>query len=231
MRIAGGRIDVEQRHDDHRRLEVVRDQAADEAGLRDVLAQLLEGLLRPVVGVGHDRAAGESFLGHLGIADHRHPDRLHPGPVDARREEQLVVHLAQRLEERGIENVALRGLDDHPQRVAEAAQLALVRQVVLDVRVRRRQHLLVAGIEADPGRHEAQHDRDHQADEHHRHAVVEDEPLEPVAGLQVEVLEVADDRHRFDTGRWSCHGFYLGASGATTITPNGPVAASRSAPA
>ena len=62
--------------------------------------------------------------------------RLHPGPVDARQQEDLVVDLGQRGQVLRVEDVAARVLHDHAHRVAQAAQLAAVLEVVLDVRVR-----------------------------------------------------------------------------------------------
>ena len=88
--------------------------------------QLLDALRRAVVGVGHHRAAAEAFLGDLGPAHRRRPERLHPRPVDARREDELVVDLLQHVEVARIEDVAVGVLDDDAHRVAEAAQVLLV---------------------------------------------------------------------------------------------------------
>ena len=131
------RILVQQRHDDHARLEVVADQAADDARARDVAAQLLGRLRRAVVVVGHHRAAAEAFLGDLGPAHRRRPQRLDPGAVHARRQHQFVADLAQRVQVLRVVDVALRVLDDDAQRVAQAAQVVAVLQVVLDVRMTR----------------------------------------------------------------------------------------------
>ena len=66
-------------------------------GARDVGAQLLGRGGAAVVVVGHHRAAAEAFLGDLGPAHARRPERLHPGAVDAGREEDLVVDLLERV--------------------------------------------------------------------------------------------------------------------------------------
>ena len=149
--LAGARIDVEQRHDQHRRLEVVADQAADDPGAGDVGAQLLGRGGAAVVVVGHHRAAAEALLGDLGPAHARCPERLHPGPVDAGGEEDLVVDLLERVLVLRVVDVAVRVLDDDAQRVAQAAQLGAAFQVVLDVRVAARDHLLEARAESEPG--------------------------------------------------------------------------------
>ncbi len=120
--LAGGRILVEQRHDQHARLEVPRHQAADDVGALDVLPQLLDVTRSALVAVGHHRAALEALLGHLGPAHRRAPQRLHPGPVHALAEEQLVVDVAQGLQVARVEDVALGVLHYHPHRIAQATQ-------------------------------------------------------------------------------------------------------------
>ena len=198
--LAARRVAVEQRHDDHARAEVVADQAADDARARDVAAQLLDRRRRAVVVVGHHRAAAEAFLGHLGPAHGRRPQRLDPRAIHARRQDQLVADLAQRVEvARGVD-VAIGVLDDDAQRVAQAAQVGAVLEVVLDVRMPARDHLLEARVErqAQHGDHAEQHGQ-REAGEHHRAAVVEHQPLEARAGVVVEVLERARDG-RFGVG-------------------------------
>ncbi len=124
------------------------------------------------------------------------PQRLHPGAVDAGGEDQLVVDLLQRLQVTRVEDVAVAVLDHDADRVAQAAQVLLVREVVLDVRLALRNHLLEAGVQREPRRRDvAQHERDERADDHHRQPVVEHQPLEQVARVAVEVREIADHRH------------------------------------
>ena len=208
--LAGARLLVEQRHEDHARLEVAGDQAADDARARDVLLQLLDALRRAVVAVRHHRAAAKALLGHLGPAHAGRPQRLHPRAIDARREKQLVVDLLQHLEVLRIEDVAVGVLDDDPNGVAEAAQVLLVGQVVLDVRLALRNHLLEARVQHELGRGEvAEHDGDDGAHDHHRQPVVEDEAFEQVARFPVEVRESANHRHLIEIVGDGCHGVIL----------------------
>ena len=162
---------------------------------------------RAVVGVRHHRAAAEALLGDLGPAHARRPQRLHPGAVDARRQHELVVDLLQRLEVRGIEDVAVGVLDDDAQRVAQSAQVLLVREVVLDVRLALRNHLLEARVQHEPRRRRSSRARtvSDAADDDHRQSVVENQAFEPVARVPVEIRDVADDRHRLERGGCGCH--------------------------
>ena len=99
-------------------------------------------------------------------------------------EDQLVADLLQRLQVARVEDVAIGVLDYDADRVAQAAQVLLVRQVVLDVRLALRNHLLEARVQREPRRSDvAEHQRDERADDHHRQPVVEHQPFEPVARL------------------------------------------------
>ena len=208
--LAGARLLVEQRQEDHARLEVVGDEAADDPGARDVLLQLLDALRRAVVGVRHHRAADEALFGHLGPAHRRRPQPLHPRPLDPGGEDQLVGDLLQDFEILRIEDVAVGVLDDHADRVAETAQVLLVGEVVLDVGLALRNHLLEARIEHELRRRDiAEHDGDDGADDDHRQPVVEHQPLEQVARLRVELRELADDRHPVEAIANGSHGVIL----------------------
>ena len=190
--LAALRVLVEQRHDDHARLVVVADQAADQPRARDVAAQLFGHCGRAVVVVGHHRAAAETLFGDLGPAHRRRPQRLDPGPVDARRQHQFVVDLAQRLEVLRVVDVAVRVLDHDAQRVAQAAQFVAILQVVLDVRVADRQHALEAGVQRQPGGgEEAEQHGDHRAEHDDGAPVVEHQPLEARAAVRVEGVQSA----------------------------------------
>jgi hypothetical protein len=102
----------------------------------------------------------------------------------------------------GSKNGAVGVLDHHAQRVAEAAQVVLVREVVLDVRLALRNHLLEARVQHELRRgEEAEHDGDDRANDQHQHPVVEHQALEAVAGILVEVREIADDRHLIEDRR------------------------------
>ncbi|MNZ45171.1 hypothetical protein D3C78_628150 [compost metagenome] len=194
--LAVRRIAVEQRHHQHGGLEVVGDQAADDAGTGDVLPQRLDARLRAVVAVRHHRAALEAFLGHFGPAHAGRPQRLHPGAIDAGAEEQLVMHLLECVEVGRVEDVALRILHHHPYVVAQAAQRIAVGQEVLDVRMALGNHLLEARLQLQPGHGHVAEQHGHQQDaEHERQTVVEHDPFEQVAAACVEILEIPDYRH------------------------------------
>src|SRR5439155_1934523 len=134
-RLATARFLVKKWHEDHARLEIVGHQAAHNARTGDVLLQLLDALRRAVVGVRHDGAALEALFGHFGPANRRGPQRLHPRPIYSRCENQLVVDLLQDFQVLRVEDVAVRVLDHHADGVAQAAQILLVGEIVLDVRL------------------------------------------------------------------------------------------------
>ncbi len=179
---AGRRVLVQQRHEDHGGLVVIAHQAADDAGARDVDLQLFDAARRAVISVRHHRPALEALLRHFGPAHRGGPHRFHPGAVHPGREEQRIIDLFQRFQVARLEDVALRVLHHHAQRVAQATQGRLVLQIVLDIRLPLRQHLLKAGVQVQTGgRQPAQHHGRYCAQQHHRHAVVEYQPLQPVA--------------------------------------------------
>ena len=190
--LAGRRVLVEQRHDHHARAEIVADEAADQPRARDVAAQLLGRLRRAVVVVGHHRSAAKSFFGDFGPAHARRPQRLHPRAVDAGGQEELVMDLPERREVLRVVDVSFGVLHHDAQRVAEPAQLDAVVQVVLDIRVAARDHLLEAGVERQlRHREHAEQQRDHRAADQHGAPVVEHQPLEQRAGAGVEFFERA----------------------------------------
>ncbi|MNV31675.1 hypothetical protein D3C71_1229920 [compost metagenome] len=194
--LATSRRFVQQRHDQHARFEIAGYQAADQSGARDVLAQLLDLLRLPRIGVGHYRAALEAFLGDFGPAHGRAPQRLHPGPVDAFGEEQLIVDLLEHVEVRRVENIALGVLDNDAHRVAKTAQRLAVFQEVLDVGLALRNHFFEAGAQfkARHG-HEAQHHGRQRHQQHEQRTVVEHQAFEEVTGVLVEIAQLADHRH------------------------------------
>src|SRR6185295_8915345 len=225
--LAGRRIDVEQRDDQHARLEVVADEAADDAGAGDVGAQLLGGGGLAVVVVGHHRAAAEAFFGDLGPAHAGRPQRLDPGAVDSRRQEDLVVDLLERVQVARVVDVALWVLDNDAQRVAEAAQLAAVLEVVLDVGMAARDHLLEARAEREPGGGErAEQHRDERAEDDHRPTVIEDGAFEEGPALGLRWLEVK----RSGGGNRCVHVRIL-HDRRSVETPRGPATTSVPAPA
>src|SRR6185369_6139162 len=191
---------------------------ADDAGSRDVGAQLLGRRGLAVVVVGHHRAAAKAFLGDFGPAHARCPERLHPGAIDSRRQEDLVVDLLEGVEVARIVDVALRVLDDDAQRVAEAAQLAAVLDVVVDVRMAARDHLLEARAEREPrdGERAEQHG-DERADHDHRSTVIEDGAFEERTALGLRRLEV----QRSGGGNRCVHGRIL-HDRRSVATPRGP---------
>ncbi|MNE08584.1 hypothetical protein D3C80_1012370 [compost metagenome] len=86
-------------------------------------------------------------------------------------------------------------LDHHANAIAQSRQLALVGQIVLDVRAGARNHLLEAGIDLQSSREETEHHSSEQTGNDHQNAVVKDHPFKEPAGRHVKVLEVRNHRH------------------------------------
>ena len=155
---------------------------------------------RAVVVVGHHRPADEALLVDLAPAHGRRPDRLHPGAVDVRHQEQLVVDLLEDFQVGRIEDVAVGVLDHHAHRIAQAAQAAAAFQVVLHVRVTVRNHLLEAGVDRQLRGLEAEQRGQQRAGQDDPQPVVEDGALEHMARTLVELRERADHRHVVERG-------------------------------
>ncbi|MNK62598.1 hypothetical protein D3C87_817840 [compost metagenome] len=195
--VSGCRSSVEQRHDQHGGLEVAGYQVTDNAGAVDVLAQLFDIRRRTLIGVWHHRSTLETFLGDFGPAYRRAPQRLHPCAVDAFGEEQFVVNLFEHVQVIGVEDVSFGVFNHHPHRAAQAAQRLAVLQEIFNVRLALRNHLLEAGTQLETGRHHVtQYQGDHCHEQHEQGAVIEDPPFQPVSGTSIEVLQVANHRHR-----------------------------------
>ncbi|WP_201313004.1 hypothetical protein [Dyella sp. EPa41] len=156
-------------------------------------------LRRTIVAIRHHRAATEALFRYLGPAHRRRPQRLDPGAVDAGGEEQVVVDLLQDFLVLRIEDVAVLVFHHHAQRIAQAAQLARVVQVVADIGMVARNHLLEAGVEVQPRRRQPPkgHRGDHARHDHDE-AVIEHQSLQQVAGALVESLDGAHDGHAID---------------------------------
>ncbi|MNF81408.1 hypothetical protein D3C84_636800 [compost metagenome] len=200
--LAGGRVLVEQRHDQHARLEVAGHQAADDAGAVDVLAHLLDIGGRALITVGHYRATLKALFGDFGPAHGRGPEGFHPGAVDAFGEEQFIVDLLEHVQVFGVENVALGVLHHHAHRIAQAAQRVAVLEEVLNVRLALRDHFFEARAQLQTGRrHVAQHQggQGHEHDE--QRTIVEHQPFQQVAGVPIKIAQVADHRHVVLLGR------------------------------
>ena len=87
-----------------------------------------------------------------------------------------------------VEYVAIGVLDDDTDCIAKTPQVLLIGQIVLDVRLALRNHLLEACVEHELRRRDVAKDHgDDRADDDHRQAVVEHQPLEQIAGVTVEV--------------------------------------------
>ena len=134
-------------------------------------------LARAVVVVGHHRAAAEALLGDLGPAHARRPQRLDPGAVDARRQEDLVVDLAQRRLVGRVVDVAASGSRPRcaarcPGRAARRGSpgssgcTGWLRGIIFS-----KLALSVSFVAASS----ASSSGDDGADQHHRAAVVEDQ--------------------------------------------------------
>ena len=199
QRLAGLGIHVQQRREDDAGARVAGDDLADLAGALDIGADLGQRFGRAVVAVAHDGVAVQPLLRHRDPARVGRPQRLHEGPVHAGHQVDLVADLLQRVEVALVVDRALARLDDDAQRIALAAEVALVRQVVDDVGMLGRDGLLEAGIERQPQGLLAQPQRGQQAQQHDPGPMVEEQPLGPGAGAGVEVVEPG--HHGWGAGR------------------------------
>ena len=171
--LAGQVVVIDQGHEDHRGLEVDRHQLTDLARALDVDAHLFQALRRTVEAVGHDGTTLKPFFGHRCPARRRGPQRFHERPVDTGQEVYLVVHLLQGLQIFLVEDAALGGLDRDAHRVAQSRQIAPVGEKIGDIRVRRRNHLLEAGVQLDLGRLPGEHQGAEKTEDDDDQAVVE----------------------------------------------------------
>ncbi|MNQ04733.1 hypothetical protein D3C85_174520 [compost metagenome] len=195
QRLASLRMGVEQRRDYHARGRVVGHQAADDARPIDVTPQGADRGLAAIVVGRHYRAAIDTNLGHFLPTYDRHPQRLHPGTIDAGNQVERVVDLLQGLQVLRIVDITLLVRHHHPDAVTQTRQLILVGQVVLDVRAGARNHPLEAGIDLQPRRKETEYQRSEQARNDYQHAVTENNPLEEPPGRLVEVPKVRNHWH------------------------------------
>ena len=187
---------VQQRHHEHARLQITRHQTADDAGAGDVLAQLLDLLGGALIGVGHHRAALKAFFGDLRPAYRRAPQRLHPGAVDACREEQLIVDLFEHVQIGRIENIAPGVLHHNPHRVAKTTQRLPILEVILNVRLTLRDHFFEARFQLQTGDgHVTEHHGDHGHQQHEQRAKIEHHALQPTAGVALKITYITDHRH------------------------------------
>jgi hypothetical protein len=175
--LARRRIELHQLCGDDRPGEIVGDQPPDDAGLEDVAPDGLQALWRRGEVVGNDVARGDAVFHHLGVPHVRREQRLHPRPIDAREEEDLIGRALQGVEEPGREHVAVAG-HDRDQQPVRSAELLLVFDEGGHVRVLERQLLGEAGVDAQARRrpHEAHRREDEQADD--ETAMAEQQSLE-----------------------------------------------------
>ncbi|MCY1514889.1 hypothetical protein D9M68_494550 [compost metagenome] len=133
---------VLQGQEDHAGAHVRRHQATDLARTLDILAYLLKARGRTVVIVGNHWAAVEAVFGDADPACGWGPQRLHVGAIDAAQQEQFVVELLEGFQIlRGVDG-ALVYPECDSQGVATLSKLGAVLEVVLDVGVIHRDHLL-----------------------------------------------------------------------------------------
>ena len=161
--LAGVRMKLLQLGGDDRSSEIVRHQAADDAGLDDVLAHPRKAGLGRLEVRRHHVAGADAVLHHLDEAHVRSDDGEDLGPVDTGQEEHRVGHLAQRGEElRGEHVAAARHQRDH--HAVRAAELVAMLEEGPHVLVLDRHQLGESGIDPQP-RREPPH---RQGDEHER---------------------------------------------------------------
>ncbi|MDT4839171.1 hypothetical protein D3C85_884010 [compost metagenome] len=171
----------QQGRDDHARALVIRNQISEEPRTPDVRTQLCDGLSRTVVGVRHHRPPAKPLFCHFGPAHRWHPDGFHERPIDARREEKLVIDLLQYHQVLRVIDIALGVFNDNAQVVAESAQIRFVLQVVADERVGLWDQVLEASIHHQLAGLQGEDDGQYCADEHDRQSIVEQQPLQSIA--------------------------------------------------
>ncbi|MNZ79070.1 hypothetical protein D3C78_976640 [compost metagenome] len=193
--LASGRINVQQRNDDHRGLQVGSHQAADHAGAVDVLPQKFDLFGRAVIGGRQYRPTGEPLLGHLHPSHRRGPDRLHPGPVDAGDQHQFIVDSLESFQVLSVEYVAIDMFDHDADGVAEPSQLVPVFNETPDVRMVLRNHPFKTCVDVDVLQLIAQRQGQCRTEQQHDPTIVEDHALEPTTGCPVERPWVGNDRH------------------------------------
>ncbi|MDT4849201.1 hypothetical protein FQZ97_833160 [compost metagenome] len=178
----------EQWHEDHRRFRIARHGLADLARTRHVRGELLQLARRAVKPIGDHRPAFEAVLGHTDPSRGRGPERLHARAVHAGQQEHLVAQASQGVEVLRVINGAARPRHRDAYRVAQAAQLGLMRQEVLDVGMAGGDGLLEAGVELQSRGLPAQQQRDQRAQQHHDGAVVEQRALDQRARAGIKCL-------------------------------------------
>ncbi|MCY1307421.1 hypothetical protein D9M70_573420 [compost metagenome] len=137
----------QQRNHDHVGTVVIGYQTSNHARTADVNPQIADRLRRAVEVIRHHGAAGKTLFGDFGPAHHRRPDGLHPGPVNTGNQEYFVVDLGQGFQVFGIEDVTIGVFHHHPYRIAQTTKLIAVFQIIGDIRMALRQHLLEAGTD------------------------------------------------------------------------------------
>ena len=193
--LSGLRIGIEQRRDNHARPAVVRHQVANDPGTHNVAAQGRDRFVTAVVIRWHDRTAINALLRHFFPANDGHPQRFHPGAVDAWNQVQGVVDLLQRQQIVGVVDITGFVFHHDANAVAQAWQLVFIRQVILDVRAGAGNHFFEAGIDLQPCSEEAQHHSGEQAGNDDHHAMTEYDPFKPATGVFVKVLQVGNHWH------------------------------------
>ncbi|MCY1498790.1 hypothetical protein D9M68_327870 [compost metagenome] len=177
QRLAAFRVLLQQWHTNHRRLEVVGDEAADHVGTQDVMPHLRQRLVATVIGIGNHPAGAQAFGGHLGPHGVGCPQRLEVAAIDAGDIEDLVGSLTQDIQKLLGEDVSLGVFHQHAQHVALRTQHFLELQVVGNERVAGRNHPGEAGIRSQGQSRETQYQRGEQKDGQHCHAIAEQHPL------------------------------------------------------
>ncbi|MNR52785.1 hypothetical protein D3C85_1726920 [compost metagenome] len=84
------------------------------------------------------------------------------------------------------------GLDRNPQGIATLPQLAAILQVVLHIRVIRRDHFFEGGIELQTQRLVAEHQAEQDKDAQNDAAVIEQKPFNQGAGRRIEHIRLRD---------------------------------------
>ena len=157
--------------------EVVGNQAADDAGLDDVLAHLCQAFVGWFEIPRQNIAAHQAVLDHLDKAHVGGKDGIDLRAVNARQEENGVGDLAQQGEKFGREHVAVTCHHRHGHAVG-AAELFTVFEEGMHVIVLDRQKLRETGVHAQPRGQPGQHHRDHYEEGERQEAAAEDQTVD-----------------------------------------------------
>src|SRR5690606_3989565 len=92
-------------------------------------------------------------------------------------------------------NIALLVFDDNTDAIAQTRKLIFVGEVILDIGAAARNHPFKAGIDVYASSEVTKYDGGQQADYEHKHADIENNPLEKPAGRLIEIAQIRNYGH------------------------------------